>query len=111
MTKFQVILILLQLFILYSFFKRCNKPAIDKIAIVMILLSGIFFAFFPEMTNKLAHLMGIGRGADLIMYLAILGFAYMILILYSKVKTLEYHLVSIIRKQSLDEVKLSEKNE
>jgi small membrane protein len=110
MTKFQVILVFLQLFILYSFFKRFNKPAIDKIAIVIILLTGILFAFFPEITNRLAHMMGIGRGADLIMYLAIVGFAYMILLLYSKIKTLESQLGSIVRKQSLDEVNLSDKN-
>jgi small membrane protein len=110
MTKFQFILVFLQLFILYSFFKRFNKPAIDKIAIVIILLSGILFAFFPEITNRLAHMMGIGRGADLIMYLAIMGFGYMILLLYSKIKTLESQLVSIVRKQSLEEANLSDKN-
>jgi small membrane protein len=110
MTKFQIIFILLQLFILYSFFKRFNKPAIGKVVIVLILLSGIFFAFFPEKSNTLAHLMGIGRGADLIIYLAILGFAYVILLLYSKIKALEYQVVTILRKQSLDDVNLSGKN-
>jgi small membrane protein len=110
MIKFQFILILLLFLILFSFFKRFRKPAIDKIVVGLILISGIFFAFYPETTNKMAHYLGIGRGADLIFYLAILGFGYGMLLLYSKVKTLEDQLAAIVRKQSLDSVNLSKKN-
>lgn len=31
-------------------------------------LAGIYFVFDPEKTNSLAHYLGVGRGADLVVY-------------------------------------------
>jgi small membrane protein len=110
MTKFQVLGIASLIFILISLLRRFRKPAMDKILIGLLLITGIFFVLFPEWTNQLAHFLGIGRGADLIFYLAILGFGYGILILYSKIKKLEDQLTSIVRKQSLDAVNMMKNN-
>ncbi len=35
-------------------------------------LTGLYFVWWPERANELAYLVGIGRGADLILYLWIL---------------------------------------
>jgi hypothetical protein len=110
MTKFQVVGIAFLIFILISYLRKFRKPAIDKIFIGAMLLTGIFFVLYPEVTNQLAHFLGIGRGADLIFYLAILGFGYLALVFYSKIKKLEDQLAIIIRKQSLESINLSEKN-
>jgi len=83
---------------------------LDKLLIGLLMASGIFFVLDPEVTNQLAHFLGIGRGADLIFYLAILGFGYITLLLYSKIKKLEDQLTQIVRKQSLESIKLSDKN-
>ncbi|HMC83966.1 MAG TPA: DUF2304 domain-containing protein [Chitinophagaceae bacterium] len=110
MTKFQVVGIASLLFILISYLRKFRRPAIDKIFIGLILAMGIFFVLYPEVTNQLAHFLGIGRGADMIFYLAILGFGYLALVLYSKIKKLEDQLTKIIRKQSLESIDLNEKN-
>jgi small membrane protein len=111
MTKFQVVGIASLLFILISYLRRFRRPAIDKLFIGFILITGIFFVLYPELTNQLAHFLGIGRGADLIFYLAILGFGYLSLVLYSKIKKLEDQLSVIVRKQSLESIKIPDKNE
>jgi len=108
MTKFQVVGIAALLFILISYLRRFRRPAIDKIFIGLMLITGIFFLLYPEVTNQLAHFLGIGRGADLIFYLAILGFGYLSLVFYSKIKKLEEQLAMLVRKQSLESVKLSD---
>jgi hypothetical protein len=108
MTKFQILGIAALLFILISYLRKFRRPALDKLFIGILLATGIFFVLYPEVTNQLAHFLGIGRGADLIFYLAILGFGYMTLILYTKIKKLEEQLTNIVRKQSLESGKLSE---
>jgi hypothetical protein len=109
-TKIQVILIVLLLFILISYFRRFRRHVIDKILICVMLLVGIIFVLYPEITNQIAHFLGIGRGADLLFYMAILGFAYLHMLLYAKIKKLEDQITTIVRKQSLDSVNLPEKN-
>ncbi len=74
------------------------------------LVTGIFFVLYPEVTNQLAHFLGIGRGADLIFYLAIMCFGYMVLVLYSKIKKLEDQVAAIVRKQSLEAITKQEKH-
>jgi hypothetical protein len=110
MTKFQVIGIASLVFILISYFRRFRRPAMDKIFIALIGITGIFFLLNPEISNQLAHFLGIGRGADLIFYLAILGFGYLTVVLYSKINKLEEQLAAIIRKQSLESINLPDKN-
>ena len=110
MTKFQVLGIASLLFILITYLRKFRRPALDKLLIGLLMASGIFFVLDPEVTNQLAHFLGIGRGADLIFYLAILGFGYITLLLYSKIKKLEDQLTQIVRKQSLESIKLSDKN-
>jgi small membrane protein len=110
MTKFQVIGILSMLFILVSYFRSIRRPAIAKIIVSLILITGIVFFLYPELTNQLAHYLGIGRGADLIFYLSILGFAYLFILLYSKIRRLETQLASVIRNESLESMRKPEKN-
>ena len=110
MTKFQVLGIASLLFILISYLRKFRRPALDKLFIGLLMATGIFFVLDPEVTNQLAHFLGIGRGADLIFYLAILGFGYITLLLYSKIKKLEDQLTQIVRKQSLESIKLTGKN-
>lgn len=110
MTKFQVLGIASLLFILISYLRKFRRPALDKLFIGLLMATGIFFVLDPEVTNQLAHFLGIGRGADLIFYLAILGFGYVTLLLYSKIKKLEDQLTQIVRKQSLESIKLTGKN-
>jgi small membrane protein len=110
MTKFQVLGIAFLLFILITYLRKFRRPALDKLFIGLLMALGIFFVLDPEVTNQLAHFLGIGRGADLIFYLAILGFGYINLLLYSKIKKLEDQLTQIVRTQSLESIKLSDKN-
>ena|ERR1700733_4962896 len=110
MTKFQVLGITCLLFILISYLRKFQKPALDKLFIGLLLLAGIFFVVYPEVTNQLAHYLGIGRGADLIFYLAILGFSYVTILLYAKIKKLEEQLAKMIRKHSLESIKLPDQH-
>lgn len=45
-----------------------GKSRLVRYAIAATSISGIYFVLFPEQTNELAKWMGVGRGADLVLY-------------------------------------------
>jgi hypothetical protein len=53
--------------LLYAFLQR-QKSRLISLAIGGVALAGIYFVLVPERTDQLAQLVGIGRGADLILY-------------------------------------------
>jgi len=51
----------------YALSQRARSRGIAA-AMVGIALLGIYFVWLPEQANDLAHLLGVGRGADLVLY-------------------------------------------
>lgn len=45
-----------------------------KIALVIFAIAMIVVVFLPDLTNQIAHFFGVGRGADLLLYLLALAF-------------------------------------
>ena len=54
--------------------KGARGLAIRRITLLGILLGGIVAIVFPEITNWIANLLGVGRGADLLLYGLIIVF-------------------------------------
>jgi small membrane protein len=105
MKLIQLILIIGLLAILVSYFRWFRSAVVDKLLVVCIMAAGVFMVAFPELTNKLAAALGVGRGADLVFYLFIVGFCYLMLLVYAKLKRMERQLAELARKQALMEVK------
>ena len=55
----------------YGFLQRKKSSLISSL-IIGISFAGIYFVIFPEKTTELANFLGVGRGADLILYCWIL---------------------------------------
>lgn len=105
MKLIQVILLLALVITLISYFRWLRSAALDKMLIAVIVLAGMAFVIFPDTTTRVAVFLGVGRGADLLFYMAIVAFGYLILLLYSKIKKLESQLADLIRRQTLHEAK------
>lgn len=45
-----------------------------KIALCLLAIAMIVAVLFPDITNQLAHFVGVGRGADLLLYALVLAF-------------------------------------
>jgi hypothetical protein len=64
----QVLLIAgLLLCLLYAFLQRA-KSRLVSLGIAVVSVAGIYFVAFPAQTAWLAHIVGVGRGADLVLY-------------------------------------------
>jgi small membrane protein len=102
MKGIQLILMFALIILFISYFRWFRNAALDKILIVLIFLAGVSFVLVPDWTTKIAELLGVGRGADLLMYLSIVSFSYIVLVLYSKIKKLETQLSEMVRRQAME---------
>ena len=74
----------------------------------------IFWLFFwllagavvikPESTNFVANIFGVGRGADLVVYLSIIVIFYIIFQLTVKMEKIERNITKLVRKIAVDEI-------
>ena len=84
-----------------SYFRWFRKAIFDKIVMVLIFISACYFVLNPDSTTKLAVWLGVGRGTDLLLYLSLITFSYLLLLLYAKIKNQEKQLAELARKQAL----------
>ena len=61
----------------------------------------IFVIFFPNLVSKLADIVGIGRGVDVIIYMSIALLFYLVFRLYVKIEETEREITKIVREISL----------
>jgi small membrane protein len=84
-----------------SYFRWFRNAILDKFVIVLIFIAACYFVFNPDSTTKLAVKLGVGRGTDLLLYLSIITFSYLLLLLYAKIKNQEKQIAALTRKQAL----------
>lgn len=98
---FQVLLVVaLCILAIYAYFQRRNAPLIAG-SVFALTLCGLVLAVAPNIANDLAHFVGIGRGADLIVYCFILISLTAILNLHLRFRLNEEHLTRLVRAFAL----------
>jgi hypothetical protein len=68
----QIILTVILLFLEFYFATAEGGPRVVRIFVCTVILAGIGLVWRPELSNQVAHAVGISRGADLVMYLWVL---------------------------------------
>lgn len=56
-----------------------SGKAWKKIALLLLAAGMVVVVLFPEITNQLAHAVGVGRGADLLLYATVAAFILYVL--------------------------------
>jgi hypothetical protein len=87
--------------IAFYVYRRFRTSILDVIVFFTFLAAGLVFIAVPGLTTKLARLLGVGRGADLIFYLSILFFGFVCLKLYERIKKLERLLHQVVRDKAI----------
>lgn len=65
-------------------------------------LAGILLVVFPNASTRVANLLGIGRGTDLILYLAVIGGLFIASNFYFRFKRQEAALIALARQAAID---------
>lgn len=77
-----------------------------KILVALFATLAVVVIISPHTANRLAHFVGIGRGADLLLYVLALAFIFVILNLYNASREEERKFVTLARKLALLEAEL-----
>ena len=72
-------------------------------SLVLSHLGIIVITLFPNITYPVAHFFGIGRGADFVLYTAVIVILRILFYLYSQNRRLEQQLTHIVRHLALTE--------
>jgi small membrane protein len=87
--------------VLYSYKQRRMAP-LDFLFWGLVWIGTASIIIFPDATSFLAHFLGIGRGADLIMYLSLLISSYLIFRLHLALARLEQAIMALVRAIALE---------
>jgi small membrane protein len=87
--------------VLHSYKQRRMAP-LDFLFWGLVWIGTASIIIFPDATSFLAHFLGIGRGADLIMYLSLLISFYLILRLHLALARLEQAITALVRAIALE---------
>ncbi len=101
MKLIQIILVPFLLLTTTMYFAQFRSRLFDRLIVVAIGALGVLMILAPDLANQLAHLVGVGRGADLVMYLGLTGLAFLGIVLYSKLRELERKLTIIARTEAI----------
>lgn len=69
-------------YIVLSRFRTQSRRAFQKIVWLFLSLLIVAAVLFPGAVNYIAHLVGIGRGADLVLYIFTISFIFFVLYTY-----------------------------
>ncbi len=86
--------------------RRANQQAIHvgEAMLWVCLWVGIGIVIWrPELTTRIAHVVGVGRGVDLIVYGSIIGILVMVFQLHVAHERLERQLTELVRLQAMRE--------
>jgi hypothetical protein len=97
----QPILVALLALLVALYFARLRTRAWDILVIGLCFGIAALLVVRPSVATHLAHMVGIGRGVDLILYLAIPALALLILLLFARTRELNLKLTAAVREMAL----------
>lgn len=75
---------------------------LQTVAVIAITFAGIVLAIFPNVSSEVAAVLHVGRGTDLIFYVAILAGLFIASNFYFRFKRQEEMLIALARRSALD---------
>ena len=95
-----IIIASLVLIAVYVGTKRLS--GLEVLGIVALTITGIILAIFPPLSSRIAGFLRVGRGTDLVFYLAVLGGLFVVSNFYFRLKRHEEALIALARQNAID---------
>jgi hypothetical protein len=95
-----ILSVLLAAILLYAWTEYRRSPAVALLA-VAVAAAGLYFVWLPSHSTRLAELVGIGRGVDLILYIWVCISLIVLLNLHLKLRTQTELITTLARKIAL----------
>ena len=82
-------------------FRSAGSRLLSRVATILFVSLAVVFVLNPEATNRLAHAVGVGRGADLVLYTFFPAAISMFLHLYRRSRQLDERLTKLVRHMAI----------
>ena len=79
------------------------------LALVLFLAAAVFI-FSPDLTTVIARSLGVGRGADLLLYVSLIAGVHIALLLYRRTRELERRMTELVRAAAIRDAQLTPKS-
>jgi len=107
----QPLLVILLTTLVVLYFVKLRSRASDALVVMVCFGFATLLIFRPLVATRLAHAVGIGRGVDLIFYLAIPGLALLLLLLFSRTRELNMKLTAVIRELAISNARVQSESD
>ena len=107
MTAIQILLVVAALLWLARYLVHLRSGGATRVLAVLAAGAGILLVVFPELSSRLASLVGVTRGVDLMIYVTLVAFGFLWLHQAARIRELEARLVDLARKVALEEAPLA----
>jgi len=79
----------------------------DRLLAVLMLAAVCLAVLIPDLTQRAANMLGVGRGTDLTLYLFIMGFSLFAVLTYSKMSRMNRALTEVVRQVAIAEAEVA----
>jgi small membrane protein len=113
MSLIQILAIIFCLFALWRVSAKFRRQElkISEFLMWLIFWLAVGVAFItPESLTRLANLLGIGRGADLVLYVAVIVVFYLMFRIFIRLEKMEHEITKVVRQDTLNKTE-STKNQ
>lgn len=107
-TLLQIIAALFAIFALSRAYLRFKERKLSSFAFIFwfgVWIAGMILVFVPQLTTEVAKMLGIGRGADAVVYTSIAVLFYMMFRIYIKIEDTQKQITEVVRKVALEKYK------
>jgi small membrane protein len=80
---------------------RMRSRLADRLIVLTLATVGLVLIVFPDLSTRVAHFLGVGRGVDLVFYLSIVGIGFFLMLFLSRIRALESQLTAVARELAL----------
>ena len=84
--------------------RGARSQAIRRLGLVLFAAFAVVSILFPTVWNRIAHLVGVGRGTDMVLYALVVAFLSFTVTTYLRFRELETRFTKLARRLALDEV-------
>jgi small membrane protein len=83
------------------YWSKMRSKLRDRVVVFAIILFGIVLVAAPNLSNRLARALGVGRGADLVSYLGLVGGGFCLLLLFSNQRAVQSQITHLVREMAI----------
>ncbi|WP_344302264.1 DUF2304 domain-containing protein [Nocardioides bigeumensis] len=91
--------------------RRAYHKVVWRVLLLLVMLAGGLSVIFPDALTEIANAVGIGRGADLLLYVTAVTFMLVSVSLFRRLSGLERRYVELARQVALTDARLAQPDE